>query len=299
MKNGQLRVYFEAYLMTEKRAARNTIDAYMRDITQFIQFLEQNNYEILTLDLKELKEFLSFLHSQGLSGRSLARKISTLKLFFTYCNKRYDIKDLAQHLIIPKIEKRLPEFLTETEIEYLFETVSKDTTLQGTRDTVMLYLLYTSGMRVSELISLKKSDIAFDTGCITIRGKGGKERLVPLLEHILAMLRNYMQTIMPHLVTDQYTEYLFPILYGKQVKPMTRQWFWFTLKKIWAKTGIHKPLSPHILRHSFATHLLKQGAHLRSLQMLLGHENLSTVQIYTHLEKSYVRTLYDKKHPRS
>lgn len=299
MRNNEYQTHFEAYLLTEKRVSKNTFDAYKRDIEQLMSYLETQKLEIDQLQEIDIKNFLKHLHDYGIKSRSSARKISSLKQFFNFLHRRYDFADLGIHLHIPKIEKKLPEYLTEQEIEQLFEVASRDITPQGIRDKIMLCMLYVSGMRVSELVELTTASIAFDTGLITIRGKGGRERLVPLPVKMLQSLAEYIQVTLPIICQGMQTNYLFPVLYGKTLKPMSRQGLWLTLKKIWSQTGIQRSLSPHKLRHSFATHLLKQGAHLRSLQMLLGHENLNTVQIYTHLEKSYVRTVYDKKHPRS
>lgn len=299
MNNATYQTHFEAYLLTERRVSKNTFDAYKRDIAQLIHYAQDNKLSLEVIQEADIKNFLKYLHDQRITGRTLARKISTLKLFFFYLNTRYHLVDLGIHLHMPKIEKKLPKYLTEEEIELLFEVASKDSTPQGIRDKVMLFLLYVSGMRVSELITLKTSSIAFETGLIAIVGKGGKERLVPLPPKMLEALSDYITSILPLITHGIQTDYLFPVLYGKSLKSMSRQGLWLTLKKIWAKTGSSRSLSPHTLRHSFATHLLKHGAHLRSLQLLLGHENLNTVQVYTHLEKSYVRIVYDKKHPRS
>lgn len=299
MKNNTYQTHFEAYLLTEKRVSKNTFDAYKRDIEQLITYLNNQQLEIEQIKEMDLKKFLKSIHDQGLTGRSLARKISTLKLFFFFLHRRYNLTDWGIYLHIPKIEKKLPEYLTEDEIEQLFTAAAQDNTPQGIRDKVMLFLMYVSGMRVSELVELKTTSVAFDTGFITIRGKGGKERIVPLPPKMIATISEYLTITLPLLTQGMQTDYLFPVLYGKVLKPMSRQGLWLTLKKIWAKTGSSRSLFPHKLRHSFATHLLKKGAHLRSLQMLLGHENLNTVQVYTHLEKSHVRILYDKKHPRS
>ena len=171
----------------------------------------------------------------------------------------------------------------------------------------MVYLLYASGMRVSELVSLTTEQIQFDTGFVSLMGKGNKERMVPLPKNVLELLRYFLDHIYPKLMPKpkegkelkKDKNYLFFSAYAGQLKPISRQSFWIILKKILAKACIYKDISPHTLRHSLATHLLKSGANIRSLQQLLGHEQISTVQIYTHLEKSHVRRVYDKKHPRA
>jgi integrase/recombinase XerD len=226
-----------------------------------------------------------------------------LKTLFGYLSDQFEWKNVAKELRIPKIDKTLPHYLSEQDIEKLLEFADNDDSTHALRNRVMLYLMYTSGMRVSELIRLKTSDVQFDTGFVIVDGKGGKQRLVPVPRSILSMLQEYIdiklesqnakrkaRTIIP---------YLFSTQYAGAIKPMSRQSFWIILKAMWAKTGSKKNISPHQLRHSLATHMLKKGMDLRSLQMILGHENLSTVQIYTHIETSYLRTIYDKKHPRS
>ena len=293
---------FNAYLLTEKRVAENTFGAYSRDIEQCIRFLYTQGVEPATVSVKDIKSFLHYLKKLNCSARTMSRKISSLKVFFSYLNQQYGFANVAEDLAFPKLEKRLPQYLSEDEVEKLFEVACRDKTPHGARNKVMLYLLYVSGMRITELTKLQLSDIHFDTGLIYVQGKGGKGRMVPIPEQVLTLLKGYIKTITELLVSKKSrykTEYLFPVCYGGKSKPISRQAFWIILKQLWAKTGIDRPISPHKLRHSIATHMLKHGADLRSLQMLLGHENLSTVQIYTHVETSYLRKIYDKKHPRS
>ena len=194
----------------------------------------------------------------------------------------------------------MPQFLPEDEIEKLLESAAKDHTLAGQRNKIMICLMYVCGIRVTELIEITMSQIQFDTGLIRISGKGSKERLVPLPLSVLQILRSYIENIHPKLCTG-YTEtdYLFPVSYGGKVHCMSRQAFWMLLKKIVKQANIDQHVSPHILRHSVATHLLKKGANLRLLQMVLGHEQLQTVQVYTHIDISHLRKLYDEKHPRA
>ncbi len=244
-----------------------------------------------------------YLYDRKLSSRTIARKISALKALFLYLNSRHEIKNIAQELIVPKIKKSLPVYLSEQEIERLFDVAEQDSSALGLRNKIMLYVMYASGMRVTELTQLKIANFQFDASCVLVAGKGGKERLVPIPESILAMVKEYIRSTREAMIkkwrTAHHDDYLFPILYGGRIKPISRQMFWVILKKLWASAGIEREISPHKLRHSFATHMLKKGANLRSLQILLGHENLATVQVYTHVEKSYARKVYDKKHPRS
>lgn len=296
----QIQTKFEAYLLTEKRASKNTFLSYQKDLTQFIEFIERNDISFDTINGDELKKFVHYLHGLKLSSASISRKISTLKTFFSYLATNLGIKNYARELYFPKRDKRLPSYLTQEEVSTLLTHSEQDKTSLGVRNSMMLYLLYSSGMRVSELIGMKISDIHFDTNLISIEGKGGKQRMIPLPGAIMELLYEYVQN---HAYTDFSPlierVYLFPVLYGKKIKPISRQSCWIILKKLCEQAGIKRAVSPHQLRHSFATHLLEKGIDLRSLQVLLGHEGIKTVEIYTHVETSQLRKIYDKKHPRS
>jgi len=292
----QLFEQFQSYLLTEKCVAKQTFEAYSSDIRQFLDFLMSHNYSISIISIKK---FLANLKKeQLLAACSMSRKISSLKLFFRYLHRYHGWENFAIHLTFPKIEKRLPHYLSEEDIEQLLAVTNENQSGMGMRNHVLLSLLYVSGLRISELVALKITDIHFDTGLIAVNGKGGKERLVPLPMPMLELLREYCAQISAQHVSSQ-KHYLFATKYGKKIGPISRQACWLIIKKLWRKTGIAKDIYPHMLRHSIATHLLKQGADLRSLQLLLGHEQLNTVQIYTHVETSYLRKIYDKKHPRS
>ena len=297
----ELQHKFEVYLLTERRVAQNTFAAYKKDIEQFFSFLDKKKIIFKKAELSDLKSFLAYLKGLQLSARSMSRKISTLKVFYSWAQQYHGWQNYAQELIFPKLEKRLPSYLSEQEVGQLLKVADQDATDIGIRNKMMLYLLYVSGMRISELIHLKITDIHFDTGFIAVHGKGGKDRMIPIPIPILELLKKYIYEVHKSFLkrTKKQTDYLFPIIYGKKVKPISRQSFWGILNKLWEKTGNKRPISPHKLRHSLATHLLRRGADLRSLQLILGHENLSTVQIYTHVDTGYLRKIYDKKHPRS
>lgn len=299
MTNSDLITRFEAFLLTEKRVSQNTFSAYKNDLQQFLAYLQANSFEIVSIGSQEIKNFLAILKEQNVSPQSISRKISTLKTFFKYLANRFDITDKAHELLFPKTEKKLPHYLNEEEVELLLQMASNDNTLLGVRNKVMIYLMYVTGMRVSELVMLKTSDVQLDTGMVLIAGKGGKQRIVPLAMHIMTILVDYMQYTRISLLKNNSSPYLFATVYAHKPKPLSRQSFWNIIKDLWKKCGKSSVISPHQLRHSLATHMLKHGADLRSLQLWLGHENLSTVQIYTHVEKSHLRTIYDKKHPRS
>lgn len=295
---------FEAYLLTEKRVAGNTFSAYSSDIRQLCQYLEEKRTTLGKCSVEHLRAFLKELKSSGVGAKSLSRKISAIKLLFTFLCERYKIPNKAGALIFPSVEKRLPNYLSEQEVQQLLVEADKDTTDRGIRNKVMLYLLYASGVRVSELVSITVDQIHFDSGFLHVIGKGNKERVIPLPKSLFDLLRYYLDHVYPKLLPKnqagaQSGGYLFFSLYKNTLKPMSRQYFWQALKKILSLAGLAKNVTPHSLRHSLATHLLKNGADIRSLQMLLGHENLSTVQIYTHLGNSQLREIYDKKHPRA
>jgi len=314
----QVLVKFEAYLLTEKRVSESTFEAYMRDVRQLVLFLKgEYNIELKEVKREHLKKFLLFLKQKNSSSRTMSRKISAIKVLYKYASQYLDWKDIANDLTFPKLEKKLPQYLTEQEIEKLFEVAERDDTIIGRRNKIMLYLLYVSGMRISEMVNLCVSQVQFDSGFINVSGKGGKGRVIPIPQPMLKKLERYIDAVLPQLLGDDNNknkknsdkiskkkkkikvDYLFPVIYAGKIKAISRQNFWVALKDLWAKTGSKKNISPHQLRHSLATHMLRKGVDLRSLQMLLGHENLSTVQIYTHLDIGYLRDVYDKKHPRA
>jgi len=295
--------HFEMFLLTEKRVAQNTFAAYNKDIEQFLDFLKSEKKNLTKCGKPQLKKFLRALKQTGISSKTLSRKISSLKLFFSFLHDRFDFANKAASLIFPKTEKKLPIYLSEEEIQKLFDAANKNNSYRGVRNKVMLSLLYASGMRVSELVSMKLDQIRFDTGFVSIIGKGSKERMVPVPQRVIELIRFYIDKVynklLPKELRNEKNVYLFPVGYQKKIKPISRQQFWSILKKIIIKAGITKNISPHTLRHSLATHLLKKGVNIRLLQVLLGHEQLTTVQIYTHLENSHLREEYDKKHPRA
>ncbi len=293
---------FESFLLAERRISKNSFTAYSKDILQLLDFLSDIHKSVEDCELADLKRFLKYLKRSDLKAKTIARKISSLKLFYQFLHDRYGLENIAKSLVFPKIEKILPSYLTESEITKLLKNANKDQSPKGIRNKVMLYLLYASGMRVSELINIRIDQIEFDTGFIKLEGKGGKERTVPLPKNILDLLLFYIENIRKKIIGkrggDRFN-YLFIGKYQNKIKPLTRQSLWIILKKMLIDAGITKNISPHSLRHSLATHLLKGGANIRSLQLLLGHEQITTVQIYTHLEKSHLREIYDRKHPRA
>lgn len=304
MTNYEYYESFVTYLISEKRASQNTIDAYKRDIRQLLNFCDEHERLLPHLKRQDVRFFLAEFKKKSVTARTIARKISSYKHFFSYLQTRFSLENVFLTIKTPKIEERLPVCLTEEEVQQLLLVAHQEkSTPRGSRDSVMLYLLYAAGLRVTELVSLEINNLHFDTGFLQLVGKGKKERHVPLPQQILMLLKDYCENVRPLFTIDETTgkesPYLFPTHGSKKDKPLSRQLFWAFVKKMMRKAALKKEISPHTLRHSLATHLLKQGADLRSLQMLLGHESIVTVQLYTHLDKSHVRKEYDKKHPRA
>ncbi|MGD1997555.1 MAG: tyrosine recombinase [Candidatus Dependentiae bacterium] len=295
---------FETYLLTEKRVTENTFDAYQRDVKQLLTFLRENELTVSACTNSDLKLYVRALHKRKVAPRTLARKISALKVFFAYLSEHYaEVSDAAEQLLFPKVDKTLPVYLSEDEVERLLAAAQQDTSPKGVRNLMMLHLLYASGMRISEMVQLKTGQYHPDTGFLSIHGKGNKQRDVPLPHSVCDTMRDYLENTYPKLVPEELrssqTNYLFASVRKGVVHHMTRQSFWLLLKQLLIKANIKKNVSPHTLRHSLATHLLKAGADVRSLQLLLGHEHIGTVELYTHLDRSQIRRVYDAKHPRA
>lgn len=290
---------YEAYLLTHKRVARHTVSAYLTDLKQVALFLEKEQLEFATLTHHKILSLLLEFKNQRISARTLSRKISSLKAFYAWACEQFGWENPTIEIPFPKLDQRLPSYLKEEEIQQLLSIAAADTTDIGIRNKIMLVLLYSSGMRVSELVNLEVNAVHIDTGFVSISGKRGKERMVPVPLPVIALVREYLNGAYKRLIAVPDTRYLFPVVYGGKVKAISRQSFWIIIKALWKKTGIDRSISPHKLRHSLATHLLAKGANLRSLQLLLGHENIATVQIYTHIETEHLRRMYDKKHPRA
>lgn len=296
---------FYAYLLAEKRVSKNTFCAYRSDIEQLIHFLQSISVvHMEDITYQHLQNFLSLLHAQKVGARSVVRKLSALKLFFGYAHERFQIQNPSVGMSFPKVEQKLPQFLTEDEVRTLLHQVDTLTDNDALRTQCIIYTLYITGLRVTELVNLTIADIFLDRRHIVVKGKGGKQRVVP----IPPVLHDKLSSFMNHnadaskstsLQKRNANTLFFRYDTGNMQQPLTRFYIGGLLNKVWKKTGNPKKISPHTLRHSFATHFLKNGLHLRSLQMILGHENIGTVQIYTHIETSYLTTIYQKKHPRS
>ena len=283
-------------LWIERGLSENTRDAYRNDLLQFCRWLStQDSADLLNISREQLRAYLAYRSIQQYSPRSTARLLSTLRRFYGYCLREKWISDDPTRLIAaPKIGRALPSALTEQDVEKLL-AAPQVTTLLGMRDRTMLELLYATGLRVSELVSLRHQQVNMRQGVIRVTGKGQKERLVPMGEEAINWLQTYLRDARPALAQDQLCEALF---LTQRRAAMTRQAFWYLIKRYASQSGIKVRLSPHTLRHAFATHLLNHGADLRVVQMLLGHSNISTTQIYTHVAQARLKSLHAEHHPR-
>jgi integrase/recombinase XerD len=284
------------HVWMEKGLGELTLSSYRSDLSQFALWLVPQRLTLLQVDRIGLLEWLSALMTQGLSARSVARKMSALRGFYRWAlRERLIGTDPTLQVARPKIGRPLPKSLTEADVEALLAAPEVDTPL-GLRDRAMLEVLYAAGLRVSELVGLTLSQLNLRQGLVRIVGKGNKERLVPLGEEAQDWLVRYLRDSRPLLLNGQVDDIVFPSQRGQ---PMTRQTFWHRIKQLALIAGVQKPLSPHTLRHAFATHLLNHGADLRVVQLLLGHSDLSTTQIYTHVARQRLHDLHARHHPRS
>jgi len=290
------------YLEVEKDYSRHTILNYSKDLSEFKAFLGERALE--TVDYLALRKFLSVLRERNLKSRSVSRKLSCLRSFFRFLNREGLLKsDPAKAVSNPKLEKHLPKFLTEEEITRLIESPDS-AKLLGLRDRAILETFYSTGIRVSELVGLNLEDIDFFSGVVKVRGKGKKERMVPIGEKALGALRDYAQKSKPEgdgaaSNSRSRKNNLQAVFLNKNGSRLTDRGVRLILDKYIRLTALREDISPHSLRHSFATHLLNRGADLRSVQELLGHANLSTTQIYTHVTMDKLKGVYDKAHPRA
>jgi integrase/recombinase XerD len=283
-------------LWMERGLSDNTLSAYRNDLTQFALWLELNNSpDLLAVERAQLMDYMALRSEQQRSPRSSARLLSSLRRFYTWCRReRLLEEDPTRLLSAPKLGRPLPDTLSEAEVEKLLDAPDSKTTL-GLRDRTMLELLYATGLRVSELVSLQEQQVNLRQGVVRVTGKGQKERLVPMGEVAIDWLRRYTNEARPELAAGQMSAELF---LTQRKSGMTRQAFWYLIKRYARQVGIQAHLSPHTLRHAFATHLLNHGADLRAVQMLLGHSNISTTQIYTHVAKARLQALHAQHHPR-
>jgi integrase/recombinase XerD len=291
----QTGIYLD-YLRDVRRMSPNTIGSYGRDLGALLAFAQQRGRAVDRLDRRDLEAFVRQLMTNGLAPRSVARAIACVRGYYRFLLLEKSITvDPAEDLRSPRAWPALPKYLDLAQVDRLL--AQPDTTLpRGLRDKALIELLYATGLRVTELLSLKPADVNLDAGYLTCIGKGDKQRIVPLGHAAADWVRRYTAEARPRLLKTRKAPWLF--VNAKGGTQLSRVGFWKVLKEYGTKAGLPPGLSPHVLRHSFATHLLERGADLRAIQMMLGHADLSTTQIYTHVLEARLRAVYDKYHPR-
>lgn len=292
----QLLDRFLHYLTVEKGLSRNTIEAYSQDLNRFIGYLEEKGTkEIKEVSKVEIRGFLLSLKRMGLSSKTVARVLVSIRGLFRFLNEEAILKaDPSEEIESPKIAKTLPEVLSLNEVEKLLEQPDPKHS-QGMRDRAMLEILYATGMRVSELVRLQIDHVHLEAGYVLLYGKGSKERIVPIGHEAMKWVEIYLKEARPKLLRKRESPFVFV---NRSGKPMSRQQFWKSLKTYGRKALIQKRITPHLLRHCFASHLLERGADLRSVQLMLGHVDISTTQIYTHVTGERLKKIHQRYHPR-
>jgi len=287
-----LPIYLD-YLAVEKGLAKNSLSSYATDLRRFGKWLDQHALE--SVKRQQIVRYIQSLRSSGISARSVARALAALRGLFRFLVAERHLKhDPTENLDNPKLWSTLPKSMHPSEVDDLLAAPDRSKP-DGLRDAAMLELLYATGLRVSELIKVKLEDVVLDAGFLRTFGKGSKERIVPFGDSARTAITAYMEHSRPDLNTHN-SVYLFLTSRGR---PMTRQTFWMKIVKYARQAGIRSRISPHVLRHSFATHLLENGADLRSVQLMLGHSDISTTQIYTHVSRARLQKMYDQYHPRA
>ncbi|RME63981.1 MAG: site-specific tyrosine recombinase XerD [Nitrospirae bacterium] len=284
---------FLVYLSVERQRSTNTVISYERDLKKFMSFLSERGKTLLDFQRADIVDFLSYLRANDYTVSSTARYLSSIRAICRFMVlEGIRQEDPSEALQTPKGIKRLPKALTVDAVFQLIESVNQDGL--GRRDRVMFELMYAAGLRVSELVGLTLQDLNLEAGFLRVRGKGNRERVVPISRHTAELLKDYIENVRPFLLKKKKTGHLF---LSQQGRPITRQRFWQLLKQYGRILGIE--LTPHQLRHSFATHLLEGGADLRSIQKMLGHADISTTQIYTKVTPERLKGVYKKHHPRA
>ena len=288
---------FKYYLRVERSLTNNTVDAYIRDVNKLSKYSINNNLSIKLIIRENIQDFISFLNDEKISARTQARVISSIKSFFKFLiMEDYIINDPCQLIQNPKIGLKLPDVLSIAEIDLIVSNID-NSSKHGQRNTTIIETLYSCGLRVSELINLKISNIKFLEKYIKITGKGNKERLTPISQKCLKLLSIYINEIRIHQIIKNGNDDI--VFLNNRGSQLSREMIFTIVKKLTEKSGIKKNVSPHTFRHSFATHLIEGGADLRAVQEMLGHENITTTEIYTHLDNDYLRSNLMQFHSRS
>lgn len=290
----QLNLFF-GFLENEKKVSANTLQSYKRDLKQFQKYIEEKQEDYSELTDKGIKEYIKYMQEIGKKPSTISRGLASIRSFYQYETKSKTVeKDPTEGIQSPKIEKRVPSVLTSNEVALLLEQ-PKNVDLKGTRDKAMLEFAYATGMRVTEIISLNIDDVNLETGYVTCRN-GKKERTVPIGNMSLKALKDYTLNARKTLIKDEEEKALFVNVNGQR---LTRQGFWKIIKYYKDQAHIEKEITPHVLRHSFATHLLQNGADLKSIQTMLGHSDILSTQIYMQFQDETLKNIYRKAHPRA
>jgi integrase/recombinase XerD len=288
---------FLNYLSVERGLSKNTIAAYRTDLRFFVNYLESRKISSIDrIKRQDISEYLLYLKDKGISSNSISRSLVAIKMFYRFLVQEHLAKDdVAGIMESPRLVKALPSVLNTTEVDRLLAAPdTKD--WMGIRDKAALELMYASGMRVSEMVEAKKEDLNLDVGIIKCRGKGDKERIVPVGKKSQEAINRYLDKVRPRLLNKRNDDHLFLSRLGRKI---SRQSFWKMIKRYARGSRIKKDITPHTLRHSFATHLLERGADLRVVQEMLGHSDISTTQIYTHIDKERLKSIHRQFHPRA
>lgn len=290
----QITLFLE-FLQNDKKLSDNTLQSYKRDIMQYQTYVNQNNINYVKVDEKKVKEYLQYLQEIGKKSSTVSRSLASIRSFYQFLVRIKVIsQDPTENIQSPKIEKRVPSILTSKEIELLLDQ-PKDVDLKGTRDKAMLEFAYATGMRVTEIISLNIEDVNLEEGYVLCKF-GSKQRNIPLGSLSLKALKEYIEESRPYLIRDESVNALFVNINGKR---LTRQGFWKIVKYYKEQAHINKEITPHVLRHSFATHLLQNGADLKAIQTMLGHSDISSTQVYMQFQDEGIKNVYRKAHPRA
>jgi integrase/recombinase XerD len=287
---------FLNYLSVERGLSNNTIISYREDLNTYLDFMEKQSIGALSkISRNNITDFMLNQKDKGISANSVARRLAAIRMFHRFLAREKILKSDPTNLIdSPKLWKKIPDTLTLNEIESLIAQPDiRDK--QGIRDKAILETMYATGMRVSEAVNLRLDNVNLDIGFLRCIGKGNKERVIPLGKKAIASLKKYLEASRPYFLKSKTSEYLFVSRFGKKI---SRQSFWKLIKKYARQARIKKPIRPHILRHSFATHLLERGADLRAVQEMLGQSNISTTQIYTHINRDRLKSIHKQFHPR-
>jgi integrase/recombinase XerD len=287
---------FLDYLSVERGLAKNTIISYGDDLDTYVNFLQACRVNALSkISKNDIVNFMMNQKERGISPNSIARRLAAIRMFHRFLARERIVKDDPSNLVdTPRLWKKIPDTMSLNEVDALLAQPDQRNK-QGLRDKAILETLYATGMRVSEAVNLKTLNVNLDVGFLRCIGKGDKERVIPLGKKAIVSIKKYLDQARPEFAKKQDSEFLFLSRFGKKI---SRQSFWKIIKKYALKAGINKPMRPHILRHSFATHLLEHGADLRSVQEMLGHSNISTTQIYTHINKDRLKSVHKMFHPR-